>query len=268
MNSPVALPCSNVSPVSGLINADRGSRSLSRAFLACCLSLPLLAMVGCASNKSLDDDKQAKPEAITTLEEHLAQAARAEEGGDREKARGLYRAAAKAYPVAEEPWQKLAESYFNAGDYGNAIQSAQEVMQRDPKDTTAASVLAISGLRLSSQSFAVLHEQAEAVRAKSGGTAKPLTNASILLAARMEAETLARNLRELLGEPPAGKELAPAASNRVRQRPAVKPAAAPVSAPPAGATPAAVQPAVRPVSPAANVARPAAAGGNPFDKLK
>ncbi|HIV70639.1 MAG TPA: hypothetical protein H9903_06900 [Candidatus Aquabacterium excrementipullorum] len=228
----------------------------------------MLTMVGCASNKAVDaDGKPTAPEAITTLEEHLAQATRAEEAGDREKARGLYRAAAKAYPVAEEPWQKLAESYFNAGDYGNAIQAAQEVMQRDPKDATAASVLAISGLRLSSQAFAVLHEQAEGVRAKSGGAAKPLTNASILLAARMEAETLARNLRELLGEPPAGKEPAPAQPNRARARPAVRPAVAASGVPAAGVT-APVQPAVRPATPAANAARPAATGGSPFDKLK
>lgn len=266
MNSPVALPCSIVSSASRGRRIDQAPRRFHRALLASCFALPLILMTGCAANKSPDGDgKGGAPEAITTLEEHLAQATRAEEGGDKEKARGLYRAAAKAYPVAEEPWQKLAESYFNAGDYGNAIQAAQEVMQRDPKDPTAASVLAISGLRLSSQAFVVLHEQAEAVRAKSGGQAKPLTNASILLAARMEAETLARNLRELLGEPPAGKEpVAAPAQNRARARPVVRPAT------PASGAVGAVPPAVAPPRanvPAANTARPAA-GGSPFDKLK
>lgn len=211
----------------------------------------LVALSGCSTTGAdKAPAKDAAPQAATTLEEHLARAARAEEAGDREKARESYREATRAYPVAQEPWQKLAQSYFNAGDYGNAILASQEVMQRDPGNPTAASVLAISGLRLSSQALGVLREQAQAARAKAGGTAQPLTNASIVVAARIEAESLAKDLREILGEP----EVPPAKPSRTHARGRPRPAA---STPPP-----------QPQPPAARIPAAASGGGNPFDKLR
>lgn len=220
----------------------------SRLLAWTALSLSVV-LSGCSTtNPDNAQGKDARVQAVTTLEEHLARAALAEEAGEREKAREYYRDAARAYPVAQEPWQKLAQSYFNAGDYGNAILASQEVMQRDPKNPTAASVLAISGLRLSSQALSVLREQAQAARTRSGSTAAPLTNASIVLAARMEAESVARDLREVLGEPPEAPVTKPTARS-ARHR----------------TVPATSSPALRPAAP-----RPAAApaAGNPFDKLR
>jgi hypothetical protein len=196
------------------------------------------------------DAEMGDPQAVMSLEEHLAQAARAESTGDRERARGLYRQASKAYPVAEEPWRKLAESYFNVGDYGNAIQASQEVMQRNPKDPVAASVLAISGLRLSTQALSILRDQADAQRARLSNGGRPLTKSAIIVAARLEAETLARNLRDVLGEPVLVPSEAPAAGPSQNSRPRPRPAAPTNSPPPAKGN------------------QPTASAGNPFDKLK
>lgn len=221
-------------------------KQMCRAVTVSVCAATLLALSACSSTKfSVNDVDAGDPQAIMSLEEHLAQAGRAEGSGDKDKARGLYRQAARAYPVAEEPWRKLAESYFNVGDYGNAILASQEVMQRNPKDPTAASVLAISGLRLSTQALGVLREQADAQRAKAGTAAKPMTKSAIIVAARLEAETLARNLRDVLGEPVLVPNDPPAAG-----QPANRPRA--------------LGGAARPVTP---TAKPAAAA-NPFDKLK
>lgn len=154
----------------------------------------------------------------------MQQAGRAAKDGNRDGVRQTYRAAAKAYPASKEPWIKLAEDYFEAADYGNAILAAQEVLARDTSDGAAPSILAVSGLRVSASALQVLRAQNQIA----GGT-------------RMEAETMARTLREVLGEP----VLVP------RPAPAPKPRAP------------------RPASAAASAAKPAAKpSGNPFDQLK
>jgi hypothetical protein len=43
----------------------------------------------------------------------------------------------------------IAQTRYEAGQYGEAIVNAQEVLVRDPNDTLANSIIAISGLRLS-----------------------------------------------------------------------------------------------------------------------
>ncbi len=212
-------------------------------------------MSGCSSmstRAAMTDADLGDPQAVMSLEEHLAQAARAEGAGDKERARSLYRQASKAYPVAEDPWRKLAESYFNVGDYGNAIQAAQEVMQRNPKDPVAASVLAISGLRLSTQALNVLRDQADAQRARASSAGRPQTKSAIIVAARLEAETLARNLREVLGEP----VLVPSEAT------SAGPGPAPSRARPRAASNSVGAPAASRASP------PPVAGASPFDKLK
>lgn len=72
--------------------------------------------------------------------------------------RETLRAAAVAYPTSKQPWLALAESYFDAGDHGNAILSAQEVIQRDANDQRALGILAVSGLRVSAQALNTLTE--------------------------------------------------------------------------------------------------------------
>lgn len=118
------------------------------------------------------------------------------QAGTKEKARQSLRDAAKSYPTSKEPWSKLAEDYFEATDYGNAILAAQEVTQRDPQDRTAHSILAVAGLRVSSSALAAL-------RAQQSG----LPNDT-----RTEAQNLTRSLRETLGEQVLVPRVEPAAT--------------------------------------------------------
>lgn len=188
----------------------------------------LLGAGGCVSNPAKGGaDTNAAPATVEPLSELLdrAQAASAQEGG-REQARQLYRDAAKAYPTDKRPWLRLAQSYFDATDYGNAVLAAQEVVQRDAADETAQGLLAVSGLRISTTALASLRERS--------GLSKTT---------RSEAENMALILRTILGESvlvpqPATSSSAPAAAPKRRAPPPKKPLAtdaAPDTPPPAAA---------------------------------
>jgi hypothetical protein len=123
--------------------------------------------------------------AVQSLAQVMQEAGKATSEGSKQRSRELYYAAAKSYPASKEPWLKLAEDYFEASNYGQAILAAQEVVQRDPDDSLATGVLAVSGLRVSASALSTLRKQQTALN---GGT-------------RTEAESLARLLRDLLGEP-------------------------------------------------------------------
>jgi hypothetical protein len=120
-----------------------------------------------------------------SLAQFMQEAGKASTDGSKLRSRELYYAAAKSYPASKEPWLKLAEDYFEASNYGQAILAAQEVIQRDPDDSLATGVLAVSGLRVSATALSTLRKQQSTLN---GGT-------------RTEAESLARLLRDLLGEP-------------------------------------------------------------------
>lgn len=143
-----------------------------------------LFITGCASSSKRDAEAKPLTSKVEPLNELMsrAQAAEAVEGG-RERARLLYRDAAKAYPTDKRPWARLAQSYFDASDYGNAILAAQEVVLRDSNDSVAQGVLAVSGLRVSTAALSVLRSQN-----------------GLSTSTRSEAEDMARNLRSVLGE--------------------------------------------------------------------
>jgi tetratricopeptide (TPR) repeat protein len=113
----------------------------------------------------------------------LAQAGTASSSGQKEQAVKLWQQAAQAYPSDKSPWLSIAQTRYEAGQYGEAIVNAQEVLVRDPNDTLANSIIAISGLRLSTRSLADLSRQ---------------NNLSGSI--RTESQDLAKLLRESLGE--------------------------------------------------------------------
>lgn len=199
-------------------------------------------MLGACATKAVDPAPAPKVESLPELM-HRAEAAAT--AGDKEKARETYRAAAKVDATSKAPWLKLAESYFEAADYGNAVLAAQEVLHRDNTDTAAAGILAVSGLRVSMPALAVLRQQNHI----NAGT-------------RGEAETLAKSLRELLGEQVLVPRPEPVATTRPRPRPAVTTSGTGTAATAAASNTGA--PATKPAAkPAATASR-----GNPFDQLK
>lgn len=167
----------------GASAAGRGWPSGRRVVLLL-LTAVVTVSAGCSSGPKPAADAKSAVSKGEPLSEFMsrAQTAEAAEGG-RERARQIYRDAAKAYPADKRPWARLAQSYFDAGDYGNAVLAAQEVVQRDPQDSTAQGLLAVSGLRISTSALAALRNQN-----------------GISTSTRSEAEDMARNLRSILGE--------------------------------------------------------------------
>jgi hypothetical protein len=214
------------------------------------LAVASIAFVGCATPTTPPAAAPVQP----SLEELMQRAQNSAKEGRREAARIEYRDAAKAYPAVKAPWVKLAEDYFEVSDYGNAILAAQEVQQRDPQDVLAQSVLAVSGLRVSSAALIALRDQTSGVPSST----------------RDQAEALTRTLREALGETVlVPREEPPAPAPRPRtSRPRTTTAPKPIPTP----NPAAAQTApLAPTAPASATKPPATAPApvaNPFEKLK
>lgn len=211
--------------------------------LMCCMFA-----AGCATTSN----KPATPE---QMQETMAQANASAQSGEYDKALQLLDKAAKDSPAAKDPWLRTAQIHFDQGKYGPAIVAAQEVLQRDPNDRTAKSILAVAGLRVSVKALGDLRSE----NGLSGST-------------RTEAQALTTSLREALGEstlvPPIAAptdkpttrtpapRTAPAHAGGSTRRPAAAPAATPAAAPASAAQDAAT-------------ARVKSSGsGNPFGALQ
>jgi hypothetical protein len=107
----------------------------------------------------------------------------------------------------------MAQIRFNAGAYGEAITNAHEALERDPDDTVAHSIVAVSGLRVASKALADL-------------TRKNNLSGDV----KSEAQDLAKLLRTSIGEPtlvPPGNS---GRSSTVKSRPASTASATPAPA--------------------------------------
>lgn len=153
-----------------------------------------LALAACSSTP-------VKPPEPPTLADMLDKASQASSTGNKEQAINLWKQAATAYPADKSPWSHIAQTRYESGQYGDAIQAALEVLVRDPNDKLANSIVAISGLRLSTRAIGDLSRQNN-------------LNGSL----KSESQELAKLLRENLGEtvlvPPP-----PAPPVRERERP-------------------------------------------------
>jgi tetratricopeptide (TPR) repeat protein len=180
--------------------------SMSRILGAAACAILLTA---CATTKPEVADKPPAP----TMDELLAKANEASSAGRKEDAVTLWKEAAAAYPTDKAPWTSIAQTRYDAGQYGDAIVSAQEVLVRDPNDRLANSIIAISGLRLSTRALADLSRQ---------------NNLSGSI--KTESQDLAKLLRETLGETilfpsPAPAAQPPKAVAKGKARPKAKQAA-------------------------------------------
>lgn len=131
----------------------------------------------------------------TTMEASMAAVDAAFAARQPDRAHALLKAASQAFPADKTPWLRMAQMRFDAGNYGEAIVHALEALERDPDDTLANSIAAVSGLRVSSKALGDL-----ARKNKLSGDVKS------------EAQDLAKLLRASLGEevlvPPAKKPAA------------------------------------------------------------
>lgn len=215
-------------------------QKFSAAVLVCA------AIAGCATQ---DGPTASSPEAFNKA---LAEADAVAKGGDQNRAQALYEQLTKSDPTREEPWSRIAQLQFSQSHYGQAIVAAQEALQRDSNDREAKSVLAVSGLRVATESLGQLRQ-----------------DSALAGDAKTDAQTLAHQLRDTLGQSalfPEDEEKKVVKKRRVVRRPvaAASASAAQKPADAAAATPAA--PAAKPADSA-----PKAAGGgaaDPFSALR
>jgi hypothetical protein len=152
--------------------------NIARTWLPCVAGLILLS--GCATDGDMVRNK--KPQA-STLEQALTEAGTALAAGEGDKAQGILKTAATNYPAEKAPWLHMAQIKFDRASYGEAITNALEALQRDPNDKLGNSIVAVSGLRLSTKALSDLSRQNN-------------LNGSL----RSEAQELAKLLRGSLGE--------------------------------------------------------------------
>ncbi|WP_269509335.1 tetratricopeptide repeat protein [Burkholderia sp. IMCC1007] len=179
---------------------DRLFAKLSGVVLACGV------IAGCAN-------QPPAPPTAEVFNKSLADADAVAKSGDQDKALGLYQQLAKSDPTREEPWSRIAQIQFAQNHYGQAIVAAQEALQRDATDRQAKSVLAVAGLRIATQSLGELRQ-----------------DASLAGDAKSDAQALAKQLRDTLGEsalfPPEQRAVKARTARRVIHRPKAGAAAA------------------------------------------
>ena len=155
------------------------------------------------------------PKPAPTLAAYLGAAETSLKAEKPEEAVGWLKRAIAAYPADKAPRLRLAQVQFECLNYGEAISHAQEVLAQDPEDMTAHSLVAVSGLRVSSKALGDL-----AIKKKLSGSV------------RTEAQDLAKILRANIGG-----EIIPASKPQRHpvRPPTVKPEVAMIPAP-AGAS--------------------------------
>jgi hypothetical protein len=121
--------------------------------------------------------------ATPTIAAAMADADAAVMAGQNDKAYAILKSAGSAFPTEKTPWLRMAQMRFDSTNYGEAIVDALEALERDPDDTLANSIIAVSGLRVTSKALADLSQKNNI----SGNV-------------RTEAQDLAKLLRTSLGE--------------------------------------------------------------------
>ena len=106
-----------------------------------------------------------------TIKGAMAEANAAALSGHPDKAYALLKQAGTTWPNDKAPWVRMAQMRFDSNNYGDAIVNALEALRRDPEDTLANSVVAVSGLRLSSRALARSDPQEQPLRYRPHGSA-------------------------------------------------------------------------------------------------
>ena len=113
----------------------------------------------------------------------LQQADRAFRLGQNEAAVATLKIVTQTYPGDKAAWLRIAQISFDCHEYGEAITHARKVLELDPDDIVAHSLVAVSGLRVSSKALADL------------ATKKKVMSGDM----RAEAQNLATILRTSIG---------------------------------------------------------------------
>lgn len=108
----------------------------------------------CASTAPVASQAAIKP--VPTMASAMADADAAVLAGQNDKAYTILEHAGSTFPTDKTPWVRMAQMHFDSTNYGEAIVDALEALERDPDDTLANSIVAVSGLRVTSKALADL----------------------------------------------------------------------------------------------------------------
>ena len=191
--------------------------------MKCLRLMPSLVCVAILSACASTGQQAGSAKPAATVAAAMAEVDAAVMAGQNDKAYALLKTAGSTFPTDKTPWVRMAQMRFDSTDYGEAIVNALEALERDPDDTLANSIVAVSGLRVTSKALADLSQKNNL----SGNV-------------RTEAQELAKLLRTSLGEEvlvanggrPAAARPASAPGKKVI---ATQPAARPASNDPFGA---------------------------------
>lgn len=126
-------------------------RSLSR-FVPVLFAATLAA---CASTAPVAPSQKSAP----TIAAAMAEVDAAVLAGHNDKAYAVLKQAGATFPTDKTPWVRMAQMRFDSTQYGEAIVNALEALARDPDDTLANSIVAVSGLRVTSKALADLSQK-------------------------------------------------------------------------------------------------------------
>lgn len=166
--------------------------------------MPAMACVALLSACASSGEGAGSMAKGATMEASIAAAYAAVAAGQPDKAYALLKGASQAFPTDKTPWIRMAQMRFDSNNYGEAIVHAHEALERDPDDTLAISLAAVSALRVSSKALGDLAR-------------KNNINGNV----KSEAQDLAKLLRTSLGE----NDLVPKAKPVPKPRPSTSTAA-------------------------------------------
>jgi Flp pilus assembly protein TadD len=113
----------------------------------------------CASTAPAEAGSHAALKSASTMATAMAEADAAVLAGQNDKAYTILKKAGSTFPTDKTPWVRMAQMHFDSTNYGEAIVDALEALERDPDDTLANSIVAVSGLRVTSKALADLSQK-------------------------------------------------------------------------------------------------------------
>lgn len=151
--------------------------------------MPSLVCVAILSACASTGQAPGKAKPAPTMASAMAEVDAAVMAGQSDKAYVLLKSAGATFPTDKTPWVRMAQMRFDSTDYGEAIVNALEALERDPDDTLANSIVAVSGLRVTSKALADLSEKNNL----SGNVRTEAQELAKLLRASLNEEVLVSN---------------------------------------------------------------------------
>jgi predicted Zn-dependent protease len=152
--------------------------------------MPILSaaiLSACASSGPAAPAAKSAP----TVAAAMAEVDAAVLAGQNDKAYAILKQAGNTFPTDKTPWVRMAQMRFDSTHYGEAIVNALEALERDPDDTLSHSIVAVSGLRVTSKALADLSRKNNL----SGNVRTEAQELAKLLRTSLNEEVLVANTR-------------------------------------------------------------------------